>query len=207
MVSLLDVGAITFSMFLETCFNPPATPASLTAAVKSLKSSPKERSSFCVNDFAWAKKDDVDLAWMSSDAGRLGGGSVDVVVARPVMVAVGEDGSDALTADAFGDTGGISITCSGGGDVGVSNEGLGVDAGVVAFDGRSRSVLTGEGEGGCELENSSVAASASDNSIALTNGRSSFQGSATQFGSRSWECMSATKMLRRNCETREAIPS
>ena len=85
-------------MFLETCFNPPATPASLTAAVKSLKSSPKERSSFCVNDFAWAKKDDVGLAWMSSDAGRLGGGSVDVVVARPVMVAVGEDGSDALTA-------------------------------------------------------------------------------------------------------------
>ena len=125
-------------MFLETCFNPPATPASLTAAVKSLKSSPKERSSFCVNDFAWAKKDDVDLAWMSSDAGRLGGGSVDVVVARPVMVAVGEDGSDALRregATPFGDTGGLSITCSGGGDVGVSNEGLGVDAGA------SRSIL------------------------------------------------------------------
>ena len=189
-------------MFLLTCVTPPTMPRSLTALVKSLKSSAMERSS-C---FARAKKEapppEEEADWRG---GSVRGGSAKPVP-KPRMEDVGEDGKEAL---ALGErssraAGGLdagdsmiwdrgasketllsspSMRCvdtGGGGGVGNMSVMSRANVGASARSGDVGGDTRGSPSAGVDPIGTS--ASASVNSVTLSKGRSSFHGSATQFG-------------------------
>jgi len=129
----MPTSRANFSMFLLTWLNPPATPRSLTAFVKSLKSLAKPRSSALARAAAWAKKPPPPVAGLidggSDDGASSGtrrvepeGGGVDVafVVGDAVVILL-------VSPTEFRGLDGGSMTCEGGGDTSMeTREGVGV---------------------------------------------------------------------------------